>query len=284
MQKHNAVTISGSQLPESVRNLYKPPAELHCLGDTSLLSTGKRVGIVGARKFTPYGREVTAELSRTLAQSGVTIVSGLALGVDSIAHRACLEVSGATIAILPSGIDKIYPANHAQLASQIAEQGGLLVSEYAGSALPMKHQFIERNRIIAALSDILVVTEAAQASGSLHTARFALEQGVTVMAVPGPITSPYSIGSNQLIKHGAIPILSAQDILDELGISARDTIEYLPENELEEHILQRIADNQTLTNQIIADTKHPPHLIQTHITMLEIKGIIEAQSGHWSIR
>ena len=284
MQKYNTLSISLTDLPDIVNQLHQPIKNLSGKGNTDLLNTGVKVGIVGARKFTPYGREVTADIASTLARAGVTIVSGLALGVDSIAHKACVDAGGKTIAVLPSGIDKIYPVNHYQLGQQILEKDGLLISEYASDHLPMKHDFIERNRIIAALSDVLVVTEAAVASGSLHTAGFALELGITVMAVPGNITSPYSAGCNQLIQNGAYPILSPQNILDHLGITTKNKLAYLPENEVEALILQNIGANPTNTQQLIESTDLSTSELQTHLTLLEIKGVLEVQSGLWRIK
>lgn len=283
MQKKEIITISINSLPEELSRLHTPPASLNALGDMKLLDYHPRVGIVGARKFTPYGREVTATIAQNLARAGVTVVSGLALGVDSIAHKACLDAGGQTIAVLPSGIDSIYPANHRGLARQIVDSGGLLVSEYPPKYQPQRHSFIERNRIIAALSDILIITEAAVASGSLHTASFALELGVQVMAVPGNITSPYSAGTNHLIQTGAMPLLTPSDILNQLGISSPSQQAYIPENAIEQSILELISSGTTQTNEIISKSDLETPTVQTALTMLEIKGIVAIQSGRWSL-
>lgn len=284
MQKYVTQTISVDDLPDITRQLHEPIKNLVGKGNFNLLNTGVRVGIVGARKFTPYGREVTADIASTLARAGVTVVSGLALGVDSIAHKACIDAGGKTIAVLPSGLDKIYPANHYQLSQQILEKDGLLISEYPSDHLPMRHDFIERNRIIAALSKVLVVTEAALASGSLHTAGFALELGITVMVVPGNITSPYSAGCNQLIQNGAYPILKASDILDHLGISQKNSVAYLPENEAEAKILEAIGTMPCNTQALIESSGLTASELQTQLTLLEIKGVLEVQSGLWRIK
>lgn len=283
MQKDNKAVKIISSLPLELQQLHQTPERLFIKGNESLLSQRPRVGIVGARKFTPYGREVTTSIASTLARSGVTVVSGLALGVDSIAHKACLDAGGTTIAVLPSGIDKIYPANHHALAQQILAKDGLLVSEYESDAQPMKHQFIARNRIIAALSDILIVTEATEASGSLHTARFALELGITIMAVPGQITSPYSTGTNRLIAQGATPLLHPEDVLRELGITKSDKLAYIPENEAEEAIMNQLIKGVTLGEELLKSAELEASVFQTHLTMLEIKGVIEVQAGHWRI-
>lgn len=282
MQRYDTITISTRQLPDKLKELHQTPQTLFTKGNQSLMSTGKRVGIVGARKFTPYGREVTHLIAHDLARAGITIVSGLALGVDSVAHRASVEAEGTTIAVLPCGIDTVYPASHGGLAQQILDRNGLLVSEYGDKTLPMKHQFIERNRIIAALSDILIVTEAAQNSGSLHTARFALELGITIMVPPGPITSPYSAGTNQLIKSGAIPLLSSEDVLDELGVRIEDSPQYMPENEAEAAILSALQAPMT-GDELLRSTELAAPILQTHLTMLEIKGVLRITSGKWQI-
>ena len=283
MQQYKVITITSENLPRSLKNLYKPPTALYARGDVSLIDSSTKVGIVGARKFTPYGREVTVNITTSLVRAGVVIISGLALGVDSIAHKACIQARGKTIAVLPSGVDKIYPASHHQLAQEILSTGGLLISEHRGTGPVMKHQFIERNRIIAALSDKLIVTEAARGSGSLHTARFALEQGIDIMAVPGNINSTYSEGTNRLIQNGATPILDPLDILTELGISEDDKPAYIPENIEEQGILKLIRSGMTSTNDLLHNLDLPPQKIQASLTMLEIKGILKVASGQWSL-
>src|SRR5690606_28976050 len=152
------------------------------------------------------GRAVTYKFASELAARGVVIVSGLALGVDSIAHEACIGSGSKTIAVLPVGLEKIYPTSHTHLAKKISQGNGLLVSEYPSGTDPRRENFIARNRIIAALAEGVLITEAAENSGSLHTARFAIELGLPVLAVPGPINSSTSVGTNNLIKAGAIPV------------------------------------------------------------------------------
>lgn len=280
MQKHVTVTISGDNLPESLRELHTAPKHLYVKGDQALLAAPKIVGIVGARKFTPYGREVTGLVARTLARANVPVVSGLALGVDSVAHRACVEMGSPTIAVLPCGIDTVYPASHRGIAEQILLKNGALISEYPDRTTPMRHQFIERNRIIAALSDILVITEAAENSGSLHTARFALELGKTIMVTPGNITSPYSAGTNSLLRMGAVPILRPEDVLDELGIVEPTEHAYIPENEIEHAILSTL-DTAMSGDELLRASTLKPAEFQTHLTMLEIKGILYMSGGLW---
>lgn len=284
MQEYKPITISGTDLPEELDQLHQKPTNLHLRGNSQLLTKHPRVGIVGARKFTPYGRTVTDEIATKLARAGVVIVSGLALGVDSIAHKSALDAGGQTIAVLPCGIETIYPATHRSLGQQILQQNSLLVSEYEAKMLPLRHNFLERNRIIAALSDILIITEAANASGSLHTAGYALEMGKTIMAVPGNITSPYSGGTNKLIQNGAFPILSADDVLEALGINTKDQIEYLPETAPEKIVIDTIKAGNNHINDIHRLSELTSPELQTTLTILEIKGVLICQSSKWYIR
>jgi DNA processing protein len=187
------ITISLIQqgVPERLKEIDSPPKQLYVIGaQLAELLSRPTVTIVGSRKPSPYGVEVTAQLASKLTQNGVVIISGLALGVDSIAHKACLQAGGQTIAVLPCGPEAIYPSTHRQLAKQMVEQGGSLVTEYNEGTPPLRQNFIARNRLVSGLGDVVIVTEAAEKSGTLHTANFALSQGKTVMAVPGPITSP----------------------------------------------------------------------------------------------
>lgn len=285
MQEYKTTTISGKSLPDELDLLHKKPTQLFAKGDISLLNTKPRVGIVGARKFTPYGRAITDEIASKLARAGVTIISGLALGVDSIAHKSAVEAGGKTIAILPCGIETVYPSSHRNLAMQILQRDGLIISEYPGKTLPAKYQFLERNRLIASLSDILIITEAANASGSLHTAGFALDMGVQIMAVPGNIDSPYSGGTNKLIQNGAYPLLSVDDVLLALGIDDKnDQLAYIPENRTEKVIIDHIKSGKNNIHEILHLTDISSSEIQTTLTMLEIKGVLICQSSRWYIK
>lgn len=208
----HATTRVLSQLAQPVRELFYAGYLLELLERPC-------VAIVGSRKVTDYGVAITTQLTKELVDAGIVIISGLALGVDSIAHQAALDAGGQTIAILPAGLDQIYPSRHQRLAEDIVRSGGALVSEYpVGQGRPQKYQFIARNRIIAALSQGVLITEAAARSGSLHTANFALEQGIEVFAVPGNILSETSGGTNDLIKTGATPVTNVQDILEGIGL------------------------------------------------------------------
>lgn len=172
------------------------------------------VAIVGTRKPTAYGTEVTAKIAGDLARRGVVIISGMALGIDAIAHRAALEAGGTTIAVQANGLDKLTPATNRQLGEDIIKRGGAIISEYEPNVPARDFQFLERNRIVSGLADAVLITEAAARSGTLNTAKHALEQGKEVFVVPGNITSPLSAGCNSLLKQGATPVTCAEDILE----------------------------------------------------------------------
>lgn len=284
----STIKNSDKDFPPELKDLSQPIKELHTAGqDLAKLLKKPTVGIVGSRKVSAYGRMVTDEFASSLARKGVVVISGLALGVDSIAHRACLQASGQTIAVLPSGIDSIYPAGHQGLARQIMSKDGALVSEYPGKERPMRHYFIARNRIISALSDILLVTEAAEKSGSLHTAQFALEQGKSVYAVPGPINSPTSAGANNLIKAGAGVALTPEDILLELGIDPKTagSVSYIPENETEKILVGLLSNGITDGDTLHIKSGLETPVFQQHLTLLEIKGVIAPLGNNgWKLK
>jgi DNA processing protein len=212
------VARSDVRFPRLLRELHDPPPGLFLRGsaDAGLLAQ-PAVAIVGARACSSYGAQVARLLGRELAAAGLIVVSGLARGVDGEAHRGAVEAGGATVAVLGCGIDRAYPAAHAQLARGICENG-LVVSEYAPGVEPAPWRFPARNRIIAGLSSATVIVEARERSGALITADFALEAGREVFAVPGEITSALAAGTNALLRLGATPLTRAEDVLEPLGI------------------------------------------------------------------
>jgi DNA processing protein len=212
------------ELPALLRAIHGPPKRLYLrgAGDPQLLSRPS-VAVVGARACSPYGAQVARLLGRELAAAGVVVVSGLARGVDGEAHRGALETDGHTVAVLGCGIDRDYPAAHAGLARAIAERS-LLVSEYEPGVEPATFRFPARNRIVAGLCAATVVVEARERSGALITADFALEEGREVFAVPGEITSSLSAGTNALLRLGATPLTSADDVLEALGIDPPEPV------------------------------------------------------------
>ena len=244
-----------------------------------------RVAIVGSRGITPYGRVVTERLASQLAERGITIVSGLALGVDAVAHAAALKVGGMHIAVLANGLDAIRPASNTQLARQLLSKGGVIISEYAEGTPSLKQNFVARNRIVAGLSDVLLITEASEKSGTLHTARFALEQGRDVLVVPGNITNPNSVGCNNLIKSGATPVTSVEDVLFALGADnlATTTFVHKGENPDEQAVLDYLYKGMSDGHELLQTTEMSPELFSQTLTMLELSGKIHPLgNNHWA--
>lgn len=275
--------LKGNSLPTLLQSISDPPSELYCAGKIPSPSQ-KSVAIVGSRTPTDYGRAITYRLAYELAQADICIVSGLAYGIDTIAHSAALDAGGQTIAVLGSGFDQIYPRNNRRLAENIIKQNGMILSEYSPDTAPLKHHFPKRNRLIAGLSDIVIVTEANAKSGSLITAALALDYGRVVMAVPGNINSPRSAGPNFLIKMGAGVVTDTIDILTELGIEqihnpAQPTLKL---SQLQSTIVTLINDGHTSTQAIMASLDSSPADIAVALSSLEIAGAIKQQStGSW---
>ncbi|MBR0431200.1 DNA-processing protein DprA [Candidatus Saccharibacteria bacterium] len=251
----------------------------------------KTVAIVGSRHNTRYGEEVAYKIAYDLAKKGVVIVSGLAFGIDSIAHQAALDAEGRTVAVLGTPINQIYPQNHQALAREIIKKDGTIISEYPPNAkIFPKTSFLERNRIISGLSDIVVVVEAAEKSGSLNTAAHALEQGKEVFAVPGNITNPCSMGCNKLIKQGANPYTSIDDLLhllfpETLKKSKKAHQALLFGDSLEETaILKAISEGIQDGETIIKTLNMPSSIFNETTTILEIKGAIRSLGANrWAL-
>ncbi len=245
------------------------------------------VAIVGTRKPTAYGKEVTEKLATDLASKGVVIVSGLALGVDGIAHAAALKAKGTTLAVLGNGLEHIYPAAHQSLAETILASGGALMSEYSPDTPARSYQFLERNRIVSGLADAIIITEAAARSGTLNTAMHALAQGKEVFVVPGNITSPMSLGCNTLLKQGATPILSANDVLEVIAPDLLKPNAQLPlgDNQLENDIIALLAKGIRDGDEIQQQLKISASDLSVALTMLEINGAIRALGANqWTLR
>ncbi len=245
------------------------------------------VAIVGTRKPTNYGKEVTERLAADLAAKGVVIISGLALGVDGIAHTAALKAKGTTIAVLGNGLDHIYPAAHQSLAESIVASGGSLLSEYSPETPARSYQFLERNRIVSGLADAIIITEAAARSGTLNTAMHALSQGKEVFVVPGNITSPMSLGCNTLLKQGATPILSANDVLEVIAPELLKPNAQLPlgDTQLENDVIALLASGVRDGDEIQQQLKISASDLSVALTMLEINGAIHALGANqWTLR
>lgn len=256
--------------------------------DLGELLSRPAVAIVGSRKVSAYGQAVTIQLAAELAKAGVVIISGLAIGMDGVAHRAALEAGGLTLAVLPCSVEHVYPRTHHMLAKQILEKGGALVSEYPEGSFINKGNFIARNRIVSGLSDAVLITEAAQKSGTLHTADFALQQGIEVLAVPGNITSPTSVGTNNLIKTGATPVTSVDDIFQVLGIEpATKQQSGAPkgDNPHEQILLDLLLAGTQAGEELLEASQLDIRQFNQTLTMLEIHGHIRPLGNNrWSLK
>ncbi len=293
------------KMPENMVKMNKKKPE-----QTRTNLRPKTVAIVGSRHNTKYGEEIAYKLAYELAKRGVIIVSGLAYGIDSIAHRGCLDAGGKTVAVLGTPIDKTYPRNHLNLAKEIVEKGGVVMSEYAPRTkeyknaplapdealvdgrrcLNFKSTFLYRNRLISGLSDIVVIIEAAEHSGTLNTAAHALNQGKEVFAVPGNITNPYSKGCNNLIKQGAIPYTEPEDILkllfpeDYLKKRKKTQIPLFGDTKEETMILKALSEGLRNGEEIVKRLNLPTEVFNETITLLEIKGSVRSLgANNWSL-
>jgi DNA processing protein len=285
MNNVNSLKLNDPSYPEVLKHISGPPKELYWTGANpqNWLDLPK-VAVVGSRKISPYGQGVTSKLASELARAGIVVISGLAFGVDACAHQAAVNAGGTAVAVLPTPVENIQPVSNQNLARRIIKTGGTLISEYSRGAFVSKSNFIERNRIVSGLCDILLITEAAVNSGSLHTARFALEQGKTVMAVPGNITSPTSEGCNNLIKSGAIPVTSAEDVFFALKLNPaqRKQNRVFRGSTQEEKILGLIKEGMQVQEELALATKLDGAAIGSVLTMLEINGHIRSLgAGNW---
>lgn len=287
---------SDPQYPELLRQIYDPPLALYVRG--TLPPEGTAIAIVGSRQASPYGRSVTQSFVRPLAARGWTIVSGLAYGIDAEAHRAALAVHGRTVAVLGSGVDNasLYPRAHRTLAQEIVDRGGAVISEFPPGTGARPEQFPQRNRIIAGLSHAVVVVEASETSGALITARAALEENREVLAVPGPITSPLSAGTHRLLKEGAAPACSVEDILEALAM--RDVLTLpLPNDALPDsstlttppspaadRVLQMLTVHPQSIDAVITASTLPPHEASAALSLLELHGLVRDVGGKQYIR
>lgn len=284
--KINNISPLDSQYLQGMGYIADLPSSLYYIGS---LPAERRptVAIVGSRKPTNYGREVTEHIASRLASRGVVIISGLALGIDAIAHRAALEAGGTTLAFLANGLHKIYPRTNHSLGQSIVEQGGAIISEYEAGVEPLPFRFLERNRLVSAVSDAVVITEAAARSGTLNTAAHALTQGRDVFVVPGNITSPMSAGCNQLLLQGAEPMIDPDQLLERLMPSDRPSSQsMLPigGTPLEQSIIDAISSGLRDGDEILTQLTATPAEFNTALTMLEINGIIKPLgANHWSL-
>lgn len=269
---YSLLTIEDRNYPARLREIDLPPPLLNQFGE---IAENDRLAaaIVGTRRATQYGKSVAREISYVLAGCGVTIVSGLARGIDGIAHQAAIDAGGRTIAVLGSGLDNIYPPEHRGLADNIAASGSIL-SDYALGTKPEGRNFPPRNRIISGLSLAVIVIEAGVSSGALITADFSADQGREVFAVPGDIYKPSSKGTNLLIQAGAHPLVKPEEVLDVLNLdlvsSQDDVAEQLPEDEVEQMVFQALSKQPIHVDDLQTRCSLPASTLNAALAMLEL--------------
>ena len=272
-----AITCESVDYPQRLKEIYDYPSVLYIRG--SLLPEDECcLAVVGTRRPTAYGRQVTEEIVGDLARNGITTVSGLAKGIDSIAHRTTLEASGRTTAVFGCGLDIVYPAENAKLAREIMEHGAL-VSEYPLGVRPKANNFPRRNRIMSGMSLGVLVIEAGESSGALITANQAVEQNRDVFAVPGSILSPASKGTNRLIQEGAKLVRSHVDILEELNVTIvaqqLEMKEVLPSDEVESLLLKQLGAEPTHIDVLCRNSGLAAALVSSTLTLMELKGMVK---------
>ncbi len=275
------LTWEDEAYPRRLKEIDQPPPVLY-LRDNLQPEDEWAVAIVGTRGITAYGRQVTAEIASVLARRGVTVISGLARGVDAEAHKAALNAGGRTLAVLGSGVDQIYPPEHRQLAGQIIASGALM-SDYAPGTPPDGVNFPPRNRIISGLSMAVIVIEAGERSGALITAEFAADQGREVFAVPGNINAPKSVGCNRLIHQGARPLLTPEDVLESLDLASfqqqRVARAVLPKDEVEARLLSVLTREPMHVDDIRARVDMPIEKVSATLALMELKGMVRQLGG-----
>jgi len=280
-QKINVLTLLDEDYPKLLREIDQPPPVLYLRGELSPADEFA-VAMVGTRKVSAYGQQVARDASLFLAGHGLTIVSGLARGIDALAHQHALQAGGRTIAVLGSGVDVIYPPEHRKLADAIIENGAV-ISDYPLGTQPEGINFPPRNRIISGLSLATIVVEAGERSGALITAEFAVEQGREVFAVPGNVLSPVSRGTNLLIQKGAYAMISPQDVLDVLDLSQVDEYksarQILPADTTEAMILKTMGFEPIHVDEICAEAGLPVDKVSAALTMMELKGMVQHVGG-----
>jgi DNA processing protein len=269
------LTCNDPSYPRLLKEIYDSPPVLYFRG--LLLPDEWCLAVVGTRRATVYGKQVTEEITADLARSQITVVSGLARGIDTIAHRAALEAGGRTLAVFACGLDMVYPAENERLARDIMAQGAL-ISEYPLGTRPRAENFPRRNRILSGLSLGVLITEAGETSGAMITARMALEQNREVFAVPGSVLSPASRGTNRLIQEGAKLVRGYTDILEELNLMTvarqMEMREVLPESATESVLLKQLSAEPSHIDEVCRRSGLPAATVSGTLAMMELKGLV----------
>lgn len=284
LEKHRAiiVTILDETYPALLREIPSPPPVLYVRGRIASVSA-TMLAVVGTRRPTPYGLVATKQLVRPVAQAGIGIVSGLALGIDGLAHQIALDEQVPTVAVLGCGIDQVYPWQHRDLADAIVAAGGAVITEFPLGAEPERYHFPQRNRIISGLSRGVLLVEAGNKSGALITAKFAVDQNREVLAVPGPITSPQSIGPIHWIQLGAKAVLTANDILELFSLPATtagaSSVQSLPTDPLQKNIVEHLSTEPLHVDVISASCRLESSVVSATLVLLELDGRVAHHGG-----
>lgn len=278
---YRVLTWEHQGYPQQLLEVHDPPPVLYLWGELQAVDRWS-VAIVGTRRASRYGRLMADQIAGGLAANGITVVSGLARGVDGLAHKAALSANGRTLAVLGSGLDHIYPPEHAGLARQIAESGAV-ISDYPLGTPPEGTNFPPRNRLISGLSLATIVIEAGKSSGALITADFAVEQGREVFAVPGNINSPNSMGTNRLIRDGAHPYIELEDVLEvlnlELAVRQQAVQQQLPADKTERELLEHLSAEPIHIDALQEQLGRPVSKITAALALLELKGHVRQVGG-----
>jgi DNA processing protein len=279
--KVKVIMRSDSAYPPRLKEIYDPPPLLYARG--TLISEDEwAIAVVGTRRASVYGRQVAEEIAADLARNKITVISGLAKGIDSVAHRAALEAGGRTVAVAGCGLDMVYPSDNVALARQVIEHG-VLISEFPLGTRPKAEHFPQRNRIMSGMSLGVLVVEAGETSGALLTARMALEQDREVFAVPGSIFSPPSRGTNRLIQEGAKLVSNCADILEELNLTIAtqqlEMKEIVPTTDTESQLLRYLSKEATHIDELSRYSGLPIAAVSSTLTMLELKGLAKQVGG-----
>lgn len=282
----NTLTLESPDYPNPLRDIHNPPAIYHRGANLNDLLKRPAIAIVGSRRASNYGKQVTIQLAEALAEQGITVISGLAYGVDGIAHLSAVEVGGRCIAVLPGPLDNIVPIGNRRLADKILANGGALISEYPSGNSPQKQNFIARNRLMSVLAKAVLITEASEKSGTLHTAKFAREQNRDILAVPGNITLTNYIGANNLIKSGAGLVTSFKDVMQALGCTVHQTAARAVKgrNANEQTLLDLMLEGVNDGDDLLEQSKLDVSDFNQALTMLEISGKVRPLGmNQWAI-
>lgn len=295
--KHRKVKIDHADYPLALKNIPNPPDQIFVRGEIKDLDNSPTVAIVGTRKATVAGVKLAERLAEELGKVGLTIVSGLAMGIDTAAHRGALKAGARTLAVLAGSVDQIYPRQNINLATEIIENGGAIISEYEDKP-SMSYGFLDRNRIVSGLSLGIIVIEAPEKSGALSTAGHAAEQGKTVFVIPGPVGHENYIGSHKLIRDGARLITASADVVEDLisefpqlenilrrkNTAVTNEFEKL-DNDIERAIVMiiKISGEPITIDKIIEDSKLDPQIVIQTLTFLTLKGIVKDVGGKYTL-